>query len=453
MQEYKLTIRLPNGNQTELFYRPATSELLDVATGKRVPIAHVGIDYDFKPGKKWPVAKTVSPETPLGKSHAIRALKIQMGLKCNAKCNYCNQTPRPIETLDTTREAKMFVEKLPTWLTPPENDGNGLRIELWGGEPFLYWETMKYLAESLHARYPKAVFNVVTNGTLLDDEKIDWLDKFDFSVAVSHDGPGHKQNRGMDPFDNQKMAENIRKLYARLHPKKLISFNCVLAKENISLTAVHNYIADKLGCTPEEVLLSTEETAIPHEEIGQKLIPHSPEEHTLLLQTLFRDMTEGGAIKILNVKDKLEDFFRSIAQGRPAETLGLRCGLDRDDTIAVDLAGNVLTCQNGAATCGHKIGSIDDFDNIKLNTAWHWSKREECPNCPVVQICKGGCMRLKSGLWRQSCDTTFTYNLAVLATAMHLLTNGGVLTEVEGTVMRRPGIPGVAQVVEPGWGG
>lgn len=455
MQEFKLTLQMPNGNQTGLIYRPHSSELLWADSGDRVPIAHVGIEYDIKQDRKWPVAKAVSPETPMGKSHAIRALKIQMGLKCNAQCGYCNQTSRPIESHGNTQDAKAFLDGLSAWLDPVGTDGlgDGLRIEFWGGEPLVYWDTMKYLAERLHASYPKAVFNMVTNGTLLDDEKIAWLDKYDFSVAVSHDGPGHKENRGIDPFDDPIAAENLRKLYKRLRPKGLISFNCVLAKKNLSLTAVHKHIAARLGCSPEELPLSTEETAIPHEEMGHSLTPHTPADHAVLLHTLFRDMTQGGAMKVLNVKDKLEDFFRSITQGRPVETLGLRCGMDREDTLAVDLKGNALTCQNGAATCGHKIGTVDDFDNIRLNTAWHWSKREECPNCPVVQICKGGCMRLKSGLWRQACDTTFTYNLAVLAAGLHLLTGGGVLTEIEGEVMRRQGLPGVAKVVDFAWVG
>ena len=455
MQEFNLKLQMPNGNQTGLVYRPHSSDLLWADTGKRVPIAQVGIDYNLKPGKKWPVAQAVSPETPVGKKHAIRALKIQMGLKCNAKCGYCNQTDRPVDAHGNIEDAKAFLANLSSWLEPAGTDGlgDGLRIEFWGGEPFVYWETMKCLAEALHEHYPKSVFNVVTNGTLLDDEKIAWLDKYDFSVAVSHDGPGHKENRGMDPFDDPDMAENLRKLYALLRPKGLISFNCVLAKKNISLTAVREYIAAKLGCPPEELPLSTEETALPHEEVGHSLMPHTAEDHATLLHTLFRDMTQGGAKQVLNVKDKLEDFFRSISQGRPMETLGLRCGMDREDTLAVDLKGNALTCQNGAASCGHKIGTVDDFDNIRLNTAWHWSKREECPNCPVLQLCKGSCMRLKAGLWRQACDTTFTYNLAVLAAGLHLLTGGGVLTEIEGGVMRRQGLPCVVPVIDPEWVG
>lgn len=454
MQEFKLSLRMPNGDQTRLIYRPHSSELLWADTGDRVSIAHVGIDYDLKPDKKWPVAKAVSPQTPVGKSCAIRALKIQMGLKCNAQCSYCNQTARPLESHGNLQDAKAFLDSLPAWLEPAGTDGlgDGLRIEFWGGEPFVYWKTMKYLAEALHERYPKAVFNVVTNGTVLDDEKIAWLDKYNFSVAVSHDGPGHKENRGIDPFDDPLAAENLRKLYIRLRPKGLISFNCVLAKNNLSLTAVREHIATMIGCHPDELPLSTEEIVLPYEEAGHSLSLHTDADHTALLHTLFRDVTQGGALQVLNVKDKLEDFFRSIAYGRPVETLGLRCGMDREDTLAVDLKGNILTCQNTAASDGHKIGTVGDYANIRLDTAWHWSKREECPNCPVLQLCKGCCLRLDGDLWRKACDNSFTYNLALLAAGLHLLT-GGVLTEIEGKVMRRQGLPSIASVVDLAWVG
>lgn len=454
MQEFKLSLQMPNGNQTGLVYRPHSSELLWAGTGERVPITHVGIDYDLRPERKWSAAKAVSPENPVGKSRPIRALKIQMGLKCNARCGYCNQTSRPLDSHGNLQDVKAFLNGLPAWLEPAGTDGlgDGLRIEFWGGEPFVYWKTMKTLAETLHERYPKAVFNVVTNGTVLDDEKIAWLDKYDFSVAVSHDGPGHKENRGIDPFDESLSAESLRKLYARLRPKGLISFNCVLAKNNLSLAAVREHIAAMIGCPPDELPLSTEEVVLPYEEAGHNLSLHTDADHAALLHTLFRDVTQGGAVQVLNVKDKLEDFFRSIAHGRPVETLGQRCGMDREDTLAVDLKGNALTCQNTAASDGHKIGTVGDCANIRLDTAWHWSKREECPNCPVLQLCKGGCLRLEGELWRKACDNSFTYNLALLAAGLRLVT-GGVLVEIEGEVIRRPELPSIAPALDPAWVG
>jgi hypothetical protein len=38
--------------------------------------------------------------------------------------------------------------------------------------------------------------------------------------------------------------------------------------------------------------------------------------------------------------------------------------MDSPDAIAVDLRGNVMTCQNTGAKGAHKIGHVADFDAI-----------------------------------------------------------------------------------------
>ena len=57
------------------------------------------------------------------------------------------------------------------------SEQTGLRVEFWGGEPLVYWKTLKPLAEELRNKYPNAIFGLITNGSLLDTEKNDWLEK------------------------------------------------------------------------------------------------------------------------------------------------------------------------------------------------------------------------------------------------------------------------------------
>ena len=102
--------------------------------------------------------------------------------------------------------------------------------------------------------------------------------------------------------------------------------------------------------------------------------------------------------------------------------------------------------QNTSAGTRHRIGHVDDFENIRLDTAHHWSTRAECTNCPVVQICKGACFYLEDDLWRQACDNSFTWNLAMLAVSLYWLTRL-VLVEIEGSVLRQPGLPQKIRVI------
>jgi uncharacterized protein len=102
--------------------------------------------------------------------------------------------------------------------------------------------------------------------------------------------------------------------------------------------------------------------------------------------------------------------------------------MDREDTIAVDLQGNVLTCQNVTSVTkapngkSHKIGHVNQFDNIKLNTSTHWKFREECSKCPVLQVCKGSCMFLEGEYFKLSCDAAYSDHIPFFAVAFEAVT-------------------------------
>jgi uncharacterized protein len=444
--EYRLAMAGRNGSSRHLLYRPHVSELVWEDTGERVSLAAVGMDYGSAL-RDWKSAFPVSPENPAHKSRNVRVLKIQMGLKCNYSCTYCNQASQPHEVQGGIEDVRAFLKKLPEWFDGGEDgQGKGLRIEFWGGEPFVYWKALKVLGTELRALFPKAEFNIVTNGSLIDDEKIEWLDGLGFGVGVSHDGPGHVAARGPDPLEDPARRAAIRKLYDRLFPKGRIGFNCVLTGENRSLVAIREYIGARLGIDPVNVPLTSEELLLPYDAGGMALSPSSPEEHDRVLQEVWWEAVTGRSMPVGAVRRKCEDFFRSLAESRSASSLGQKCGMDRPEHLAVDLKGNALTCQNTSAATKHRIGSIDAFEDIRLTTAHHWSTREECVRCPVVQLCKGACLFLEGDLWRQACDNSFTWNLALLAISLYWLTRL-VLVEIEGPVLRRPDLPNRIRVI------
>ena len=445
--QYRLTMRGRNGYLRHLLYRPHESQLIweDNAGGpsgvERVSLNAVGMEYKDRE-RTWESAFPMSPDNPARKSRAVHTLKIQMGFKCNFACAYCNQASQGGAVGGNVADARAFLENLPDWI---QVDPDNLRIEFWGGEPLVYWKALKVLGEGLRERFPKAHFNIITNGSLLDDEKINWLDELGFGVSISHDGPAHKATRGPDPLETPATRQAIRSLYDRLFPKGMIGFGCVLTKDNRSLVAIREYIGERLGIPARDIPLSTEEILLPYDQGGLALSPSTDEEHEQFLTDVFWEAVRGGSMPVGAVRGKCEDFYCSLAQGRPARTLGQKCGMDKPEHLAVDLKGNVLTCQNTSATKGHGIGSVEAFDDIRLTTSRHWSTRPECNRCPVVQLCKGSCMFLEDDLWNQACDNSYTWNLSMLAVALYWLTRL-VLVEIEGP-SRRPGLPNIMPVV------
>jgi len=166
---------------------------------------------------------------PLKKSRSIQLLKIQMGLSCNYSCDYCSQkfVERAPET--SKRDIDDFMKKLEVL---EFDESKGLKVELWGGEPFVYWKTMKPLAEALQDKFKhwkrRPNFSVITNGSIFTEEIIDWLMKMNFSVSISHDGPG-QHVRGPDPFEDPEKKKQILGFYRQMTTiKKGFSFNAML---------------------------------------------------------------------------------------------------------------------------------------------------------------------------------------------------------------------------------
>ena len=394
--------------QTELTYDNQTSELL-FADGTPV----VQSTPDFKSTKAFALSK----DTPAGKT-TPKVLKIQLGLNCNYECSYCNQRFVPHAESTNPDDITPFVSTLDTWVTEePE------KIEFWGGEPLVYWKTLKPLAETLRVKYPNSKFSMITNGSLLDPEKNEWLDQLGFGVGLSHDGPGYHV-RGLDPLSIPEQRANILDLWQRLG-KTRMSVNAMVHKDNKSRAAIEEFLVKEFG---EELVIGEGAFIDPYDEGGVQSSLHSYGEEIAFRNQALVDMRDGKTNKFDVNARKVQDFIDSILTARSASSLGQKCSMDRADNLAVDLNGNVLTCQNtsavGIAPNGetHKLGHVSDMANVKLKTSTHWSKRDECPNCPVLQVCKGSCMFLEGLLWEHGCNNAFSDNLPYFTIAIEVLT-------------------------------
>lgn len=429
MLEFTLTLKGDDASEKQFFWRPHSLELLD-AERQSVSLAAVGktvVDV----GKAFQPAFMTTPENPIGKTRAIRRLKIQLGMKCNFSCSYCNQAWQPHDSQGNPADVAAFFEKLPTWFDGGENGkGEGVRVEFWGGEPFAYWKILKPLAEGMRERFPDAEFLVINNGSLIDAEKVEWLDRLNFLVCISHDGPAQSL-RGPDPLTNILTRKHIKELYRRLAPAKRIGFNTVLHNENRSLDAVRSYIAKQLGINPDELALTTEGLLLTYDGGAVSLSPRTDEERTRYMESLYGEIVNGNAAFVGGIGDKIEELLTGMSVKRPIWAVNQKCGMDRPDFVAVTLKGVVLTCQNTSADDPqHVIGHVSNIEAAAPATSRHFLTRESCTTCPVVQLCKGSCMFLEGELFNQSCANSFAHNMTLLAAALHAIT-GMTLVRIE----------------------
>jgi len=365
--------------------------------------------------------------SPLKKSKAIKLLKIQLGLSCNYSCDYCSQkfVERAPET--SKKDIDAFLAKLDNLEFSEEK---GLKIEFWGGEPFVYWKTLKPLAEALREKFShwqkEPVFSVITNGSILNKEICAWLYYMGFQVAISHDGPGQSV-RGPDPFDDPEQKKIILDFYKIMKKQGRMSFNSMMNSKNRSRKEVHDWFINLTG--DPNVPLGEGTIVDAYDEDGLANSLDSYQDHFEYRKLAFNDIyANNGNIGFGMIIGKIDEFTTNVLSHTESKYLGQKCGMDEVDVMAVDLRGNVMTCQNVSpleiAKNGesHFGGTLDDVEGVRIKSATHWMNRAGCAGCPVLHICKGSCMFLDDKYWETSCNNAYSDAVSLFALSFEKMT-------------------------------
>lgn len=418
-------------------YDPYSSHLIWEDNGEKVvkeSEPKVAENFGFQPN---------SPSTPGHKSHHMKLVKIQVGFGCNYSCGYCSQKAfRPAYTSTSEKELQTFLTSFEKQYDGGEDGkGQGTRIDFIGGETLLYWKNVKSIATQIKAKYPNIKFSLYTNGSVVIDELADEAIRFNLLVMLSHDGLDQKKNRGKDPFEKKESRDFLQRLAAKLIPNNLFIVQMTLGKSNFALGENRALLSKELGQPPHLLPLAYD---IVHafEENAKALIPAGDEEMTLFQARVlreFRTLSWSQSLAFTNFRMDLVGLIDPLVGRTGMGEYYQRCEMDKPTSIALDLRGNVLTCQNTTAQSGHKIGELDKFDEIRLTTGLHWSYRKNCRNCPVVAMCRGACMYTKDQEFQKTCDSMFSYYLSVLAHALENMV-GWRLLEIQGDNIRTRGV-------------
>lgn len=388
--------------------------------GANLPVFNT--NTDFKPVE----AFKLNPENPIGKSSDVRILKISMGLKCNYSCSYCSQSMHIEDAEDTNIvDSYEFLSKLDSWLTSaPE------RIEFWGGEPFVYWKKIQVIVPELRKKYPSAKFVIITNGALLNQEILDFIIDNDISITISHDGPGQPL-RGPDPLED----EEIKKIWLSLFEQRKgdVSINSVLTAKNNDPAAIRRWFYERLG--GDVVILGLEGVVNAHD--GAPDAEFTEEDYAELEKNVFFALWNGEPPSSSLWRRTIQ-FLNSLVNKNNSDFLWQKCGMDQTDQLAIDLLGNVSTCQNTGSKGKHGIGTVFDLENVKLDTSWHWSQRNECSHCPMLQLCQGSCMFLDGNDWAHTCNNEYHYAKPIFNFVLAAFF-GYIVLDIRGDI-RRPKI-------------
>ena len=119
-------------------------------------------------------------------------------LRCNQKCVYCQASSIGASRQETDMDIKTAKAVVDSIFQSPNPY---LTIEFQGGEPLLNWPVVRfiieYAGEKNQIEKRKLLFAMVSNMSLMDEQKINFLLEHEVSLCTSLDGPRdlHEKNR------------------------------------------------------------------------------------------------------------------------------------------------------------------------------------------------------------------------------------------------------------------
>ena len=133
----------------------------------------------------------------------IRSIDLQVGPACNMRCRHCQQMPEKGVSVCVQEPSEDVMKVLDSFIRFSRNpeiikEGNAVepacRIMFYGGEALLYWDICKGVVTHFMEKYDLLSdygfrFAVTTNGTLIDEEFVEFVNKYDILVMFSYDAP------------------------------------------------------------------------------------------------------------------------------------------------------------------------------------------------------------------------------------------------------------------------
>ena len=127
-------------------------------------------------------------------------LALSLAETCNLACRYCycatsRDMPPPEIPLMTEEMARQSIN----WLFAVSGKSQSVEITLFGGEPLTNKPVLRFVIEysqqlaKLHDK--KVHYIMTTNATLVDDEIVDYIKRYNFGLMVSLDGPKEIHDR------------------------------------------------------------------------------------------------------------------------------------------------------------------------------------------------------------------------------------------------------------------
>ena len=320
----------------------------------------------------------------------VKAMCLNIAHDCQLRCKYCFASTgdfgkgRKLMSFETGKHAIDF-------LLENSGDRPNLELDFFGGEPLMNFNVVKQVVEYARSRekeYNKKFrFTITTNGLLLDDEKIEFINREMSNVVLSIDGR-------KEVNDYFRVLPNGQGCYDMILPKyqKLVAgrgdkeyyVRGTFTNKNLDFSndvfALYEAGFDQISVEPvvgDDDIYALTEKDLPavfaeYEKLAQKLLDNEKHCKKFNFFHFMLDLDQGPcAIKRLR---------------------GCGCG---NDYVAITPDGDIFPCHQFVGIDEYKMGNIDEGTfNKEMNADFakaHVYSKPDCRECWAKFYCSGGC--------------------------------------------------------------
>ncbi len=324
-------------------------------------------------------------------SKVIKALCLHVAHTCNLNCSYCfasqgkYQGDRALMSFEVGKRAFDF-------LIENSGDRRNLEVDFFGGEPMMNFDVVKKLvayARSIEKEHNKNFrFTFTTNGVLLDEEVMDFLNAEMSNVVLSLDGRREVNDHFRKDYSGKGSYDVIVPKFQRLVEKrggKNYYVRGTFTHNNVDFTNDLFHMAD-LGFTE----LSMEPVVCPPNDpyaLTEEDLPKLFEQYEILAKEMIKRKKEGKPFTFYH-------YMLDLKNGPCIYKRITGCG-SGTEYMAVTPWGELFPCHQFVGDPKYSLGNI--FDGIK-NTdvqdefrSCNAYAREECRDCWARLYCSGGC--------------------------------------------------------------
>ncbi|MFX3617627.1 MAG: thioether cross-link-forming SCIFF peptide maturase [Sporolactobacillus sp.] len=321
----------------------------------------------------------------------VKALCLNVAHTCNLSCDYCFASQgkyhgdRAIMSFEVGKQAIDFLL---------ENSGfhRNLDVDFFGGEPLMDWKVVKQLVAYCHSKEKECNknfrFTLTTNGMLLKDDVIDFLNKEMHNVVLSLDGRKEVHDRLRKTITGKGSYDYVVPKFQNFVKKRGDQEYYVrgtFTHNNVDFTNDLFHMAD-LGfdrlsmepviCDPKEPYALKEED-LPeiynqYEILAKEMLRREENGHGFIFYHYMLDLTEGPCI------------HKRISG----------CG-SGTEYMAVTPWGELFPCHQFVGDQAFSMGNIwDGITKPELQDQFkevNCYSKPECKDCWAKLYCSGGC--------------------------------------------------------------